>query len=518
LTSAVEGAEDTVTPREDTVPVVAESRIRRLPSRLRDLARGHRLFTALLAVATLLRLDAMLGYRPAVWFNDSFDYLHVAMSLYPHPIRTDGYPFFLWALKPLHSFALVAGLQHAMGLATGIMVYALLRKRFALPAWGATLAAAPALLDAYQIQLEHLILSDAMFGFLLAVVVVALLWYDTELTWKRGAVIGLVLGLMSLTRSVGLPVLLAVVIYLFIRRINWRIIAAVVALCAMPLAAYAGWFYSWYGKPGLTMSSGIFLYARVTAFADCNKINPPVAEIPLCNNPKVTNTPLVFSQDAIWDKNSPLLRYSSGRFTPFINQTAQDYATRAILAQPGDYLRVVAEDFLRTFKWNRDVFPDRATYEMYQFNTKSAALPDWRMSKDRTAANEARAYEEGDARTQIIQPYSTAIRLYQRYIYLRGTMLGLILLVGLAGLVPMWRRLGGRAFLPWVTATGLLIVPAATAEFDYRYVLPVVPLACIAAAITFSQDPRRKLAGLARRHRESVEPAVEPPAPAELTA
>jgi hypothetical protein len=73
--------------------------------------------------------------------------------------------------------------------------------------------------------------------------------------------------------------------------------------------------------------------------------------------------------------------------------------------------------------------------------------------------------------------------------------------IGLAGMVPLWRRWGGQAFLPWVTATGLLLVPPATAEFDYRYVLPTVPLACLAAAIAFSREPREKFRRLARGRR-----------------
>jgi 4-amino-4-deoxy-L-arabinose transferase-like glycosyltransferase len=158
----------------------------------------------------------------------------VAMSPYPHPIRPDGYSFMLWLLRPFHSFALVSGLQHLMGLASAVMVYALLRVRFRLPGWGATLATVPLLFDAYQIQLEHLVLSDTLFGFLLVSIVTLVLWHGKDLTWKHGALIGLLLGIATLTRSVGTPVLFAVVVYFLVRWIRWRVLGATVLLCAWP--------------------------------------------------------------------------------------------------------------------------------------------------------------------------------------------------------------------------------------------------------------------------------------------
>ncbi len=502
-------------PRRERVRIVAADALR-AAARLRPLkgvlplARRHKTFTAVLAGGALLRALAVLGYRPASWFNDSFDYLHVAMAPYPHPIRPDGYSFLLWALKPFHSFALIAVLQHLMGLAGAVMVYALLRRRFGLPGWGAAPATVPLLYDGYEIQLEHLILSDTLFAFLLLSVVTLLLWYGRDLTWKGGAVAGLLLGLATLTRSVGTPVLAAVIVYLLARRVRWRVVAATVGLCALPLAAYAGWFWAYYGSPGLTNSTGIFLYSRVSEFANCNVIKPPVSEYALCKDNKTSHTPLVFSQDAIWDRNSPFHRIPAQRFTKYQNQLAGDFAKRAILAQPVDYLKTVAKDFLFTFRWDRKVFPDRATFDMYKFGKKSAALPTWRMSRDRTAASEAHEYEQGDARTHIIDPYATAIRTYQRFVRLPGTALGAILIVGLAGLVPLWRQWGGAALLPWITATGLLLVPPATAEFDYRYVLPAVPLACMAAAIAFSDEPRRRIACAFRRRGRDEETAEGP--------
>jgi len=482
--------------------------VRERSARTWALMRRHPAFTVVLALAALLRVIAMVGYQPAMFFNDSFDYLHVAMRPYPHPLRPDGYAFMLLILKPFHSFALVTALQHLMGLAVGVMVYALLRCRFRLPGWGAALATVPFLLDAYQIQLEHLILSDTLFTFLVMGAVTLLLWHSRP-TWKIAASLGLIVGVAWLTRSVGLPVLIGLLTFMLIRRDGWRILAVTVAFCALPVVLYAGWYKLENDKFAITESNGIFLYARVYKFADCHKIDPPVEEIPLCTEPE---NRLPNSQDGIWNAASPLGRYPGERFDADKNKVANAFSKRAILSQPVDYLQVVGYDFLRVFRWNRTVFPDRATYQQYEFGKSSSALPNWRMDSDVTAADEAVAYEKGRARTNVVEPFASVIRVYQDHVYVRGTMVGVILLVGLAGMGAMWRRLGGLAFLPWTLATGLLLAPAATAEFDYRYVLPALPLACLAAGIAFSPEGRDRMAALLRlrTRRTTALPDLEP--------
>jgi len=101
----------------------------------------HRVFFVVLAFAAAIRVITMLGYPPAqLYWYDSFTYLETAIRMTPsgafHPI---GYPLLLRLLWPFHSVQLVAAVQHAMGLAIGVLVYALLR-RWSLPGWAAALA------------------------------------------------------------------------------------------------------------------------------------------------------------------------------------------------------------------------------------------------------------------------------------------------------------------------------------------------------------------------------------------
>ena len=61
--------------------------------------------------------------------------------------------------------------------------------------------------------------------------------------------------------------------------------------------------------------------------------------------------------------------------------------------------------------------------------------------------------------------------------------------------------------LPWVTAVALLVFPIAIADFDYRYLIPVIPFAALAAGLLFA--PRRTApAAQSPSAAESVESTV----------
>jgi hypothetical protein len=496
--------------------------------RLRSTAAGNGPFAVAIALAGALRLLAVLGYQPAMWFGDSGEYVRVALHPFPHRLRPDGYGFLLWVFKPFHSFTAVTVLQHLMGLGIGLMVYALLRRRTRLPGWGATLATVPVLFDAYQIQLEHLVMADVTCTFLIVAALTVVLW-NPVLTWRIGVAVGMLLAAATLTRPVALPLVLLTALFLLVRRAPQAIIGLLGAF-VLPLVSYALWFQSWYGDFALTGSNGIFLYARTATFSDCAKIRPPPPESLLCLPNPPSARPDAAPTVYIWTRQSPLRRRPHGIYSRRADALAGRFARRAILAQPGGYLTAVGGDVLRTFRWSREDYPGRHEASEYRFRTSG-------MAPLRQHRPILEAYEHGDAGTRAIEPFAWLMRSYQQVVYLRGTMLGALLLLGLAGLAAspatrLLRRRRARAplikiapqgeatevttegtadkptaqrwidlaalGLVWASAVVLLVVPPATADFDYRYVVPVVPLASLAAAMAVPLlrrspiSPRRK--------------------------
>ncbi|WP_051468458.1 hypothetical protein [Actinomadura oligospora] len=437
-------------------------------ARSRAFARTHWIFLSLLGAGVLLRGTAMLGYRWVMWFPDSNDYLSGAVNLNPNLVRPSGYSLFLWLVKPLQSLAAVSLLQHLMGLAVAVMVYVLARRARA-PRWLAALATVPVLLDGNQVQLEHMLMSDTLFGFLvMAAVTVLLLRATGRRTLVLAAAGGLLLGLATITRSAGLPLLVVAAFVMVVRRTGWRTLVAMAVAGVIPIVAYSSWFAADRGDFTMTRSTGVFLYGRVAPFADCKKMDVPVEQMALClsSDPKHRSV----RESYIWGPRAPRYRVEATGFTPEGERLAFDFAVRAITHQPGDYAQVALTDLGRTFRWDHPAFPDRTTYEHYLFGPKT-------FNPDPTAEPYVRAYDPGYTPTRATGPYASFLGGYQKVAYLPGTLVGVITL---GGLVLMVRRRRWDALLPWLIGTTLIVVPSLTAQFDYRYVLPAVPLMCLA--------------------------------------
>jgi hypothetical protein len=459
---------------------------------------GHRLFLIVLTPALLLRVDAELGYRWQSWFNDSFQYVANTVHFNLDPTRPSGYSIWLKILQPLHSYATITILQHIMGLGVAILIYALLRHRFGAAAWAATLATVPVLYDGFEIELEHLIMADVPALFLLTLAVTMLLWNPAGPSLRTCVLAGLLLGIVDVLRSIGLPLAAVFAVFMIIRRVPWRRVVALLVICFLPVVAYAGLYDLEHGQFAMTDSTGVFLYSRVMTFAECAKMQVPASERSLCTSVPPSKRPI--AQAYIWTNPSPLNRFPPPKFSAVPNQYAEDFAIRAIEGQPLDYARTVFDDTWRAFGWKRVIFPNAQTYGEYKFSYRTVPIPAWDDMKGGTYPTYAAAYVQGNPLTHVVDPFAAIIRGYQRYVWLPGTVYGFILLAGLGGLVLGWRRVGGEALLPWVISFGLIVIPAATAEFDYRYVLPAVPFACMALVMGFSRGTGggvllRRLAG-----------------------
>ncbi len=470
---------------------------------------GHRLFVIALTPAVLLRVDAELGYQWQAWFNDSFEYIAKTVRFQLDPARVSGYSVGLKILQPFHSYALITILQHLMGLAVAVMVYALVRHRFSAPSWLATLATVPVLYDGFEIELEHLITADVPFLFLLTLATTLLLWNPAGPSLRTCVTVGLLLGIADCLRSVGLPLLAIFAVYMVIRRVRWRRVLATGVACMIPVLAYAGVFDLEHGQFAMTDSTGVFLYSRVMTFAECSKVHVPADELALCTTVPPAQRPI--AQLYIWGKQTPLRRFPPPKFSPVLNSLAENFAIRAIEAQPLDYTKAVFGDTWRVFGWKRYVFPNAQTYDEYLFSHKGTPIPFWDRAHLGKYHSYAAAYIQGNPNTQVVDPFASIIRGYQRYVWLPGTIYGLILLAGLGGIVLAWRRIGGEALLPWAVSLALIVIPAATAEFDYRYVLPATPFGCLAAVMAFSPGTAggrlvRELGARASKHQVPVPP------------
>ncbi|ROO82696.1 dolichyl-phosphate-mannose-protein mannosyltransferase [Actinocorallia herbida] len=466
---------------------------------VRRCAVRHGWFVAVLALGAAARALAQAGYRPGLWFNDSFDYVQIALGPFAHPIRPAGYGVFLWLLQPLGSVAAVVAAQHLLGLASGALVYALLRRR-GLPGWGAALASAAVLLDGDLIELETLILSDTLFLFLLLAALTLVLWPGTSR--RRPVLAALVLAAATLTRTIGLPVLGLVLGWLAWRWLRdglggpdgrgARVLAAAAVAGLLPLGLYAGWFHAENGRYAITATDGVFLWGRTAAFAECTGISPELRY--LCPQGEPADRKASSSQ--VWAPESPIgWRYGEA-FDPEVNADAQRFALQTIAAQPWDYLRTVSYDlFVRSFSWHHGDHPTPVTARKYDFPERADPLPDWPVLGGGTPGSVVAAYDPGAARaTAVVEPWAGFARAYQGVMSVRGPLLAALVLLPLA-VAARRRRPPGPA---WAVAALLLAFPPLTVDFDHRYVVTATPVAALAAGYA-----------LARRRREP--PAEEPP-------
>lgn len=462
--------------------------------RLRSSVVAHPFFYTATLLAIVPRLFTMLGFQTAVLFRlDTFDYLWGAVHVSPNPINPSGYSFFLWLLRPAGSLVLITALQHLMGLAVAVMVYLVLQ-RHGVADWLATVAALPVLFDPGQLMLEQLIMSDMLGLFLLIASLTVLLLRRMPSVW-RSATAGVLMGLSALVRPTVLPLILLVPLFLLARR-GWRQAGAALLAGVVPLVAYGLWFSAVWGTFGLTNSDGLFLWSRSMTFAQCSVIKPPsnleslcpsaqpgrLGQVPLAHRPPPTY--YLWNHDAwMWRDTRPTFAPDEWAFTSHNNQLGRDFGIRAIEAQPVGYLSSVAHGVLTGFTGRHPLrFPQQQPVLRLTGSTYTYALA--ALNAYTGSSQGFGPYMGPRYATRLIGPFAYLIGEYQKAIYLPGPVFGAILLVGLVGLLIPKRR-SAAAVLLWASAIVLIVVPVAEHEYDPRYLIPAVPLGCMAAALAF---------------------------------
>jgi hypothetical protein len=448
------------------------------PRRLAAAAARHRVLLVLLAVGVALRVVCALAYTPALIYWDTTRYLENVADLVPQAVRPLGYPLFLWLLPMEHALWVVPAVQHAMGLGMGVLLYAVLARR-GVPRWGAALAAAPVLLDAYQLNIEQYVLSEALFELLVVGAAAAVLWGPRPGPLRAGAA-GILLAAAALTRGSGVllaaPVLLAVLAL----RPRPAAVAALVVCLATPLAGYAAWYESVNGTYSLTGYGGRFLYARVAPFADCGRFAVPAGERALCPAQPLGARPTV--EDFMWADDSPVYRIHRHR-----QARAGAFAKRVILHQPLDYARVVAGDFTRGFALTRSERPGELPISRWRFQL---TYPIYR------AATEEVIRAHGGSRGQADRGLAGFLRGYQRFGYLPGTVLAAALAAALLAALGVGRarRSGLRtaAFLFAGLGVTAILTAVAVNQFTWRYWLPELVLLPPAGALGATALLRRR--------------------------
>ena len=443
--------------------------------------RHHGLFLGLFAAGVALRALAVLAYRPALLFNDSAYYLNLYdLGWRPGTTKPAGYVLLL--LRPvlgLGDLSTVVAVQHLLGLLTAVVAYAILL-RCGARRWIAAVATAPILLDAYIVQVEHVVMPEALFHLLLVGALGLLVWRRPP-PLPVAAISGLALAAAVTVRNVGQILGVLAVLYVLLAGGSPRRRAAgagvLTAAFVAPLIAYGLWFQHFHGEFRLTDQASPLLYGRVAPFADCAGLDLPEYQVALC--PTVPREVRPGPGMYVHASTSPIADYEP---PAGMNRGAviKDFALRVIRHQPLDYLRAVASDFTWGFVWEKANKPGNpAPVERWQFQV---AFPTFLSD----TAGFMRQYD--DERPSVNLGPARFLRAYQLTVgYTRGPVVLAALVAGMLGALGVGRaRRSGlqAACLLWtLVPVGLLLVPAAVFEFTWRYQLPGVVLLPIAGAL-----------------------------------
>jgi hypothetical protein len=506
-------------------------RVREFAGRSRRAVREHWLFAIIAVCGIALRVVVQLAYQQALIFPDSERYLQYAHSFLigqwiPDWLRTSGYSFLLMPAVLAHNLAVVVAIQHVLGLATAVLIYATLI-HFGARRWVAALATIPVLFDPLQLDLEQYILTDVCATFLVFLALVVLVWKRDALGKGAALTAGLLVAAATIIRESDLLVIIPALLYVVAvirprRRLASRAGLLLVG-CVIPVLGYLAWFQVWFGTFNFVTYSNQFLYGRIVQFADCTGLSLPSYERQLCPQQPPAQRNLDWY---MWAPQSPqvLLQPTAGLSK---GQIIHDFNWRIIGHQPLGYAEAVAGDILYSFSPIRGDGPERYPTSYHDFHTYFPS------GKGELAT--LRAYTGSTGRVQpALAGFLTG---YGHDFYVPGPLLAAGLVLGLAGTAGLGRArevgqswlvgkkqhstLRGPCLLFSLGTIAMVVPPFIIATFDWRYELPqfyLIPIAAVLGVRAMAGRDRDTTAPELSGQQMPSQPRSAPEEPARPTA
>jgi hypothetical protein len=456
--------------------------------RWRGLDRGARValvgITVLAVGAISVRVWMLAIYRPAfLGFSDSSAYMTAAArNVFRDPQHPAGYPLFLRLVHHLSgSLAFTIAVQHALGVASGLLLYKSVR-RLGAPPWLGLLPSAVVFFGGTGLLLEHAPMADPLLTFLqsLAIYAVVRALGGDGMGWA--ALAGVATGASFWVKTVALSsALLVPIVLLFavpgtrrMRALSASVAGLSIALLIFAYVGAQAYFTGWWGYE---RQSAWNLYARVATFVDCSHFTPPKGTAFLCpgERPSARNAPNYFQ----YDRHAPAVARYGGpaHAPPYANAVLQRFSLAAIEQQPLAYVSAIGRGL------SYYVFPRAG--EGYSPQAIRDALLDTgteRTSNSVRGADAVAPLYPLSVGTHVQPDAVSAISAYEEHTRIGGAGMIALLLAAFAGPFLLRGRARAAALFFGLTALLSITLAVATNSYDARYAYPTFgPLAASAA-------------------------------------
>jgi hypothetical protein len=488
------------------------------------------ILATIVVLGVILRVYFLIVWHPALLgYPDGSNYMLAAHAiLFGDPVRVAGYVLFLRFLHLIWPhLILVTITQHGFGIASGLLLYDTLRRAGAPRALG-LVPAAVVILGGFELMLEHEVLTDSSFVFLvdLSLWLVVRAWRGS-CWWALAA--GLSLGMSVDDRTVGLELLPFMLVCLCIApapalacrvtpalqrgrgvaravRLDgwlaahpiarWRalmVLAGVVG-ALVPIISFLVAHDTQTGAFNFTSAGNLQLYGRVAQWADCKKFTPPPGTADLCIKEPVPERPGY----NVWEYSagSPIRRAFGTVLTPGDGARMGAFAEAAVEGQPLTYAEYVLRDLARVVDPS---FPESPYSGIGNYGDGNGPQGNVDIFFNRSltigAESIVAAYYRG---SKLHEGDVGPIKAWERATRLEGPAMAIALLLALVAPFLATGFVRRVAILQLICAAALIIGPILVLGYDYRYVVPGFGPLTAAAAIGAYELWRR-----ARRLRRS---------------